>query len=201
MIAVRCRSLSCRIRVVVIVTSAALAAFLIGQAFFVDVFVPDAGSAAEPTLTLALAVAGTTGVSLLVGFVLVAQHRESVAASAFAAGTVITVVGGIVVVLIEPPNDALWMAGALAFGQIAALLLLSRWTTRLMPGLRQPLYIGASAAAGLLGGGLLVIATPYARYFVAASAAAVSLSLVISCFSDAGSRRRPLDGRRGRTDA
>lgn len=159
------------VRIVVLVTAVATAVFLAGEAFFVDLFVQGGGTQAESTAALALASAGVCGISLLAAFVLVARHRESIAAYAFFIGAVITIVAGVAMIAGDPRNESLWMAAALASGQLVGAVVVAHWAAKVMPDLRRMLYLGIASGSALLGGAVLSIATPPTRPFVAAAAA------------------------------
>ncbi len=109
-------------RVVVLLASLALGIFLLRESFFIGLFLTNGGTEAARTAALTLGIAGIAGVSLLTTFVLVARHREGIAAVAFSAGTLVSIVSGLTVATAHPPDEALWMAGALAAGQIVSVL-------------------------------------------------------------------------------
>jgi O-antigen/teichoic acid export membrane protein len=156
-------------RFVVVLASAALAIFLFRESVFVDVFLHNGNVDAERTAALALGIAGVAGVSLLVTFVLVAGHREAIAALAFTVGTAVAVITGAAIVAAGPANEALWMAGALATGQVTSMVFVLARTTTAMPELRRSLSLAGGSAAILLSGALIAAFAQQTRSFVAAA--------------------------------
>jgi O-antigen/teichoic acid export membrane protein len=139
-------------RVVVFLASLALSIFLLRESFFIGLFLANGGAEAERTAALTLGVAGIAGISLLTTFVLVARHREAIAAVAFSAGTLVSIVSGLTIAAVHPSNEALCMAGALALGQTVSFLAVVLRTTSVMPELRRSLLVVGGFALMLLGG-------------------------------------------------
>ena len=109
-------------RVVVLLASLALSIFLLRESFFIGLFLANGGAEAERTAALTLGVAGIAGISLLTTFVLVARHREGIAAIRGSTGTLVSIVSGLTIAAMHPSDEALWMAGALALGQTVRFL-------------------------------------------------------------------------------
>jgi O-antigen/teichoic acid export membrane protein len=166
-------------RLVVFVASIALAIFLVRESFFIGLFLKTGDVSAERTAALTLGVSGVAGVSLLTTFVLVARFREAVAALAFTVGTFLAVVLGVGVIVLKPANEALWMAGALAVGQVASLTLIAGRTIAVMPELRRPLLIAAGSSLILFAGAVAAASAESTRLLVAASSLALGTGAVI----------------------
>lgn len=155
-------------RVVVLLASCALAIFLVRDSFFIDLFLKHGDADAERTAALTLGIAGVAGVSLLTTFVLVARHREAIAAVAFTAGTLVSVVAGVTVAALRPADEALWMAGALALGQVVSMLLIVLRTIVVMPELRRSLTVAGGSTLVLLAGASIAASAQGSRLVVAA---------------------------------
>lgn len=160
---------------VVVLTSASLAIYLARPSLFVDAFLKHGGKRAEVTATLALSVAGLAGLSLLAAFFLVARHREHSSAVAFGAGAGCTVLLTVALALLGV-RDPLWMAIALATGQVVSAALVTMWTVHAIPTLRGPLYAGAGAAALLLPIAALAIGVGRLRPLAVAGALLIAVA-------------------------
>ena len=173
------RTIDLAARFVVVLASAALAIFLFREAFFIDAFLHNADVQAGRTAALVLGTAGVAGVSLLTTFVLVARHREGIAAFAFTAGTAVAVIAGAVVVAGSPADEALWMGAALAAGQLTSMLLVLRGTITAVPELRRSLSVAGGLAVVLLVGALIAATAEQTRSFVAAGCLLVAVATFV----------------------
>jgi O-antigen/teichoic acid export membrane protein len=154
---------------VVLLTAFSLAIYLARPSVFIGAFLKHGGERAEMTATLSLSAAGMAGLSLVAAFFLLARHREEISAVAFMVGTVCTVLLTVGLALLGV-GDPLWMAGALAAGQVVSAIVLSAWTVRVIPSLRTPLVAGAGAAVLLLSLAALAISVERLRLLAAAAA-------------------------------
>jgi hypothetical protein len=73
-------------------------------------------------------------------------------------------------------RDPLWMAAALAAGQVASVALVSVWTARLIPSVRGPIFAGVGAGALLLAMAAAVIGVEKLRLFAASAACLLGLA-------------------------
>jgi O-antigen/teichoic acid export membrane protein len=160
---------------VVLLSSASLAIDLARPSLFIGAFLRNGGERAEMTATLALSVAGLAGLSLLAAFILVARYQEQTSAVAFGVGTLCTVILTVALALFGV-RDPVWMAAALAAGQVASAALVSVWTVRLIPSLRAPIYAGAGVAALLPPIAAVAIGVEHVRPFAAATACLLGLA-------------------------
>jgi O-antigen/teichoic acid export membrane protein len=160
---------------VVLLTSFSLAIYLVRPSWFVGAFLKQGGERAEMTATLSLSVAGVAGLCLIAAFFLVARHREEISVVAFVVGTVCTVLLTVGLALLGV-GDPLWMAAALAAGQVVSAILVSIWTVGAIPSLRTPLVVGAGAAALLLSLAALAISVERLRLLAAVAAGLLGLS-------------------------
>jgi O-antigen/teichoic acid export membrane protein len=165
-------------RAVVCFASLALAIFLVDSTFFVDLLLHNGGVEAERTCALTLGIAGTAGISILVSFVLVARHRETIGGVAFTIGTGVALVLGIAIAVLAPANQAIWMAGALAVGQVVGMVIALNRSLPLMQASRRSLVPAAAATLLVLSGAVLVAVAQGARIPVAVGSALVAVLAV-----------------------
>jgi O-antigen/teichoic acid export membrane protein len=166
-------------RAVVCLSSLAFAVFLVGSSFFVNLVLHHGGLEAQRTATLTLGTAGVAGISILLSFVLVARHREAIAAVAFGAGAAVLLVLGVAVVVAAPADEALAMAGALAAGQVVGMTVGVRRSLLHVPGSRRSLLLASAAALAMLAGAVLVVAVAEARLPVAAGCVILGCALML----------------------
>ena len=154
-------------RAAVALTSVAFAVYLLRPSFFVNLFLKSGGIEAERTAAITVGTASVAGVSLLTSFVLVARHREAIAALAFTLGAALTVLAGAVFAAAAPRNVALWVASALAAGQFVGMALAVGRTSAIRPELRRSLTTAAVSGTAVLVGAVVYAATQQAHLLVA----------------------------------
>jgi len=179
---------------VVLLSAFSLGIYLVRPSVFIDAFLKHGGERAEMTATLSLSVAGLAGLSLVATYFLLARHREEISAVAFVAGTLCTVLLTVALALFGV-GDPLWMAAALAAGQVVSAALMSIGTVRVMPSLRSDFVAGAAAAVLLLSIAALAIAAlalrlEHLRLSAASAACLLGLSALRPLFLRKRSRSR-----------
>jgi hypothetical protein len=177
------------LRSVVLLSAFSLAIYLVRPSVFIGAFLKHGGERAEMTATLSLSVAGLAGLSLVASYFLLARHREEISAVAFVAGTLCTVLLTVALALFGV-GDPLWMAAALAAGQVVSAVLMSIATVRIMPSVRSDFVAGAGAAVLLLSIAALALRVEHLRLTAASAACLLGLSALRPLFLRRRSRSR-----------
>jgi O-antigen/teichoic acid export membrane protein len=140
------RSVGLALRVVFLLAAAASAITLAIAPFVVSLLLNHSGRDAQATAVLTVTTSACAGYAVLLNIILIARHHERAAVPAFLAGALVTVGGGIAVLVTQPHLEPFWMATALTIGLTCTAAWLTRSGARLFPSLARTLGVSLFAA-------------------------------------------------------